>query len=547
MKLVSLFACVILLACSANSGAPNAGTVTPKSTPVIQHRTENPSAVSEALVTIESTYKDLATPTKEVTVKGTGFLVQANTRTFVVTASHVSQGEKLSIQHQGKALTVTGRLYVEENDVEIMQVTGVDHAIPFVLDQKVIEWQGAEISHARWVDALNFVLMNDWVVDPNLSLDNVFAKQEMFRIGCDMFCELLQSTTLMQPGSSGSPLVAKMPNAKEWDKAEYPFDVRETLAQRNGDKYYLRGLTIRRDRFFARSSFIPVGTILSAFESYDAGNRTTLNPKVKWNVSGNLIFRISDGYLYESAAASGSSGNGVSMDGGNIGDLQEENPKEVLSNLSAVPVADGEPKFYWLMMMRHPNGSMISAPLWFDMEHYLPIKRFTMSLAPNPEEKDNLLNFFFGRFGKKGIAPEFLSDDGSSKIIHTPGMVQVDVPTADGARLNFYLNKKGVYCQSPTTCDDKFMAIIEVPASNGKIYFVDLRSFLFANPGQSKSTAFHDPALAKLTQQEYLNFYYDRLVDELLTIRLTFRQKRNVTTPLTVRDGEVTERVWTIP
>lgn len=543
MKLSYLFSSLLLLACSANSETPAARQ---KVVPVVKHRSENQSIVSDGLVTIESTYKDLANPLKEVPVKGSGFLVQDGAKTFVVTASHVSQGDKLSIQHQGQALTVKGRLFIEDNDVEVMQVEGAPTSVPFVLNQKVIEWQGQQIGHARWVDAWSFALLNDWVFDPNLAADNAWAKQELFKIQCDMFCNLLQSTTLMQPGASGSPLIVKIPNASEWTEARFPFDVRERLAQRDSDKYYLRGLTIRRDRFFARSSFIPVGTIVEALQMYNNGNRTAATPRVKWNVSGGLIFRISDAYLYESAATSGSSGNGVSMDGGNLGDLQEENPSEVLSHISAAPVQDGEPRMYWLMMMRHPNGAMISAPLWFDMEHYLPIKRFTMGLSPNPADKDNLLNFFVGRYGKKGFPPTLPTDDGTGRINYTLGSVQVDVPTDDGSRLNFYLNKKGAYCTDPNTCADKFIPIIEVPASNGQVYFVDLRAFLFVNPAQSKSEAFFDPNLAKMSPTEYQNFYYDRFVDELQKIRLTFRRKRNVNTPLTVQDGQVTERIWTI-
>lgn len=543
MKFVSLFACLFLLACSANSESPAARQ---KAIPVIKHQSENQSVVSDALVTIESTYKDLAHPEKEVPVKGTGFLIQSGTKTFVATASHVSQGDKLVIHHQGQTLTVKGRLFVEDNDVEVIEVENVSHPVPFVLDEKGIEWQGQEIGRTRWVDALSFVLLNDWVFDPNLAADSAWAKQELSHIQCDILCNLLQSTTLMQPGSSGSPLIVKIPNATEWTDTSWPFDVREGLPQKQFDKYFLRGLTIRRDRFFARSSFIPVSKILKALKSYNDGNRTAASPKVKWNVSGNLIFRVSDGYLFESAAASGSSGNGVSMDGGDVGDLQEENPSGVLSNISAAPVENGEPRMYWMMMMRHPNGAMISAPLWFDMEHYLPIKRFTMGLSPDPSQKDNLLNFFVARWGRKGMPAVVVSGDGISKISHTPGMVQIETPTADGARLNFFLNTKGAYCKDANTCADKFMAIIEVPASNGRIYFVDLRGFLFVNPAQSKSAAFHDPNIAKLSDTEWRDFFFDRFIDELQEIRLTFRPKRAVTTPLTVEAGQVTERVWTI-
>ncbi len=545
MKKLSMLSCVLLLACAANSGSSPAAA--PLNVPVVHHRSEKPAAANDSLVTIESVYKDLANNGKEVPVKGSGFLVQAGQQVFVVTASHVSQGDRTVIHHQGQDLTIKGRYYVDEHDVEVMEVTGVNHAIPFAMDSRgVIEWQGQEIGRARWVDVFSFVLLNDWVKDPNLDADNIYGKQSLNKINCDLMCTLLQATTLMQPGSSGSPLVVKIPNKNEWSETALPFDVREMIAHRDADKYFLRGLTIRRDRFFARSSFIPTATIVDAIKDYQSGRRTNGKVDATWNVSGSLIFRISDGYLYESAAVSGSSGNGISMDGGEIGDLQEENPRDVLSKISAVPVENGEPRSYWVLMMRHPTGYLMSAPLWFDMEHYLPIKRFQMGLSPDPADKDNLLNFFYGRFGRKGAPAELISDDSAGKLTFPKGFVQVETRTSDGAQLSFLLNSKAAYCKNQNTCEDKFMAVIEVPANNGQVYFVDLRGFLFMNPSSDRSEAFHDAGLGKLNQQEWLNYSYDRMSEGLQKIRLTYRRKRTTQGPLTVREGQVSEQVWTI-
>jgi hypothetical protein len=533
--------------CSADSssGAP---AVTRKSV-TVKHRAEKSETVSTSLVTIESTYKDLASPAKDVTVKGSGFLVLADNKSYVVTASHVSQGQNLRIQRNGQDIAIKGRYYVDTRDLEIIEVEGITDDFDFVLNGQVIEWLGQDIQHARWVDAFNFALLNDWVQDPNLALDNIFAKQESSAIFCDMSCQLLESTSLMQPGSSGSPLVTKIPLASEWTESRLIYDARELVATTAQDRYFLRGLTIRRDRFFARSAFVPAGAITEAIAAYKQGTRTSQRPKAVWNVSSGLIFRIYNEYLYESAAVSGSSGNGISMDGGNVGDLNEENPKEVLSKITAVPVDQGEPRSYWLMMMRHPKTSqLLTAPVWFDMEHYMSLARFTMGLSPsNPADKDKYLNIFISRFGGRPKPTEMLSADGAGKITFpAKGFMQVDTTTAEGVQLSFLLNEFGAYCTSQTDCTEKFQAIIEVPANNGQVYFVDLRGFLFVNPVFAKTNAFYDSKVYKMTPEEWQTYYFDEFQAELQKVRLSFRKKRAVQTPLSVQDGQVTEQVWEI-
>jgi S1-C subfamily serine protease len=134
---------------------------------------------SNILVTVTTSYKDksLLNSSKEIKIKGSGFFVSAFSKLFVVTASHVGSGNNTEITYNGKKLEILGELYDGAFDVQIFQVTIPFNNVPVMeLVGDYIEWGLEKNFRAKQIDQNNFTLLNSWVFDPNLDIDNRFSQ-----------------------------------------------------------------------------------------------------------------------------------------------------------------------------------------------------------------------------------------------------------------------------------------------------------------------------------------------------------------------------------
>lgn len=507
---------------------------------------EDTAPSSKSLVTVISYYDNLSAPFQKIKIKGSGFLVWAFNKQFVVTASHVSQGKDRQIFFGNKKLNILGDLYEGKNDLHVIEVEPVLESYPMMLrDDNFIEWQKEESVRSRTVDQFNFVLLNDWVKDPNLALDNDYSKMRVDDVHCTLNCVSLRSDTIMQPGSSGSPLLTRIPEEVEWKKTTLPFDSREKLPFKRG-KYFLRGLTIKRERFFAQSAFVPVDSIVSAIKNYMQRPAKTSN-FLTWNMSGSLMFRNIGERIHESAVISAAVGNSVSMDGGNSvsmdgGDLalmNEDAPSEVFADVTSFPVVSGKESMNWLFITRDETD-IVMAAMWFDIESYSAFQGLMFNVGLKEEEDGFYLKFLLHKIPRPGSG---LSLPG---LTPTEDSLNVEVPTDEGTKLVFSLNIRGAYCKTLNNCAKRFQPIIEVPDSTGQIYLVDLRGFIFLNPELSESEIFKDPKTLSLNKLQKDRLQTSVFVEEMDKIRLRFRKKRAVKSPLRISEGKMTKKTWQV-
>jgi hypothetical protein len=541
MKLAILLLSLVLLVSCGNSDSQNLS----KENSNESTREIASEIPSEILVTVSSKYSDQSNSTKNAIVKGSGFLVAANGKLFVVTAAHVGSGKEVEITYEGQKFSILGELYEGKYDVQVFEVHIQRETIPvtFLLNNAYIEWRDEGNVRAKWLDQFNFTLLNKWVYDPNLQKDNAFSLPRKNTLTCDLYCVFLDSPTLIQPGSSGSPLITKVPSKSEWTPTEMPYDAREWTPPKEAEgRFFVRGMAVKRERFFARSSFIPVSKIVSTILSYEKGKRTS-NPEYKWNVAGSLMFRSDDDNLHESASVSSGVGNAVSIDGGNAvsidgGNLQtfnEDDPATLLKTITSFPVLDGKSSHTWLLMMRSFEGAMISSHVWFDMEHYSALSGFIFATLPveneNRENHAGFLMYKVKKFPKDGLT--YVGDK-----------LEVEAITSEGSRLRFLLNIKGALCLDMITCSNAFEPVLEVKDDRGVYYLVDIRGLLFLNPTYSESRNFRSPAILKLEREEQGRLMSKELIDEVGTSRIFFRKKRYNKQPMTVEEGVVQMKAW---
>lgn len=502
-----------------------------------------PKEGSEILVTITSQYKDKSPPFKDVTVKGSGFLVRKADKQFVITAAHVSTGANVEILYQGSKVKILGDFYKGSKDLHVIEVERFPEMKSMVLlNDRYIEWKKEESVRLRWVDSFNFVLLNDWVIDPNLEIDNFYSISRPDAIHCAFDCVYLNSATLMQPGSSGSPLLSLVPEA---NPERLNYDRREAVP--NAPKrYFLRGMTLKRDRFFVRSSFMPAWSIALAIEGYLKREAKDDTNYFTWNVSGDLMYRTGrQDTLFESSSVSSSVGNSVSMDGGNSvsmdgGDFtirNEDEPSVILKDISAFPKLEGKESMNWLFISRDPQSRLISGWLYFDMAYYAHFSNFLLSIgAPTEDDKTNYLRFLLMRLNDLTKPLEGITASQNS--------LRVTLKTLENTTLDFVLNKKGAYCKDTNECASGFQPIIEVPDSTGQAYIVDLRGFAFVDPELSHTDAFRNPKIRQMSDKEYSIFSFAEREKELERIKLQFRKKRSVKTPLTIEEGRAQIIEW---
>ncbi|MES2803466.1 MAG: hypothetical protein V4654_13315 [Bdellovibrionota bacterium] len=530
----------VLMLTSYSASSPSSAS---SEKPVVVPYAENAEDIDSSLVTLTSLYTDTQNQNRQVPVKGSGFLVESAHKIFVITASHVSQGKDLQISKSGQQLKILGRLYDGKTDLEIIEVENSLKA-SFVVSGDSVSWTLPKaIPRAKWIDSYNLTLLNSWVTDPYLAVDNEFQKTRLSDLYCDLYCYLLHAETLMQPGSSGSPMITYIPPASNWTSPLSPYDEREKIRFYDQEKFNLRGMVIRRERFFSSSSFIPTWRIVTLLKSYANGERTPQNPDNSWALSGPTLLRKSINGYNESAATGLSSGNGVSMDGGNLNGLNENNPRETLSQISAFPTDPANKEMMmWIMAVRHPfTSQLINYPVWYDPEQYNQLKKFTLALAP--QDPSNLLALLTSRFKKNAIPQEFEDQSGQAKISIRNSEIHIEFKINNDT-VQFTLNSRGFLCDK--TCIERFDPIIEVTSKAQRNYIVDLRDLFFVNLSKSKSDLFKDPANTNLTDAERNKKFFDYMGGLYQNMSLSIREKPNNSLPLTVQQGLPLKFQWTI-
>jgi hypothetical protein len=518
-------------------------------------------AESQVMVTITSVYKNNLVPAENITVKGSGFIVEDLTRKYVITASHVGSGQDSQIFYQGKKLKVLGDLYEGRKDLQIFEIEKSVNSASMKIQNGYIEWLPENNIRFKYADRFNFTLLNDWVYDPNLEADNAYLKNLKDALSCDLFCVLMTSNTLMQPGSSGSPLITKL-GLNEWSKSDplLPYDVREFLPEKARGLYIVRGMSIKRDRFFAKSSFIPVRDILNLIKNYVDGKRVKKEDmSYVWNMAGSLMYRTGKNFS-ESSAVFSSVGNGVSMDGGNIASFNEDNPVKALEKISTFPKFGNREEQYWYFYYNGPAPTyyiMMVGPVWFSAEHRAAFHNESRGDWMAPTENigyttasvyENLFHFLAKKLPLLGDEKTLkMSDWGWNESWKSPyKAIEVNVPTKDKSSLRFYLISGGGICETQKTeeCHKRFEPVSEIKDSRGVTYIVDLRDLIFLNPENLKTNAFRQKIQYDLSADALQTKNAEATVEEYRKLKIYFRKKRKLDTPLKVEEGQVESFVW---
>src|SRR6266404_852022 len=107
-----------------------------------------------SLVKVSSIYSDESNSARQLRVNGTGLIfTSGGTRTFVITASHVSQGNGgASVELNGSTLKILGRAMSGSSDLELFEVSGADlKQIAASYDGKWIRFNVAQGQRRRWI------------------------------------------------------------------------------------------------------------------------------------------------------------------------------------------------------------------------------------------------------------------------------------------------------------------------------------------------------------------------------------------------------------
>lgn len=500
------------------------------------------------VVKVTSVYSDLSNPQRELKVSGSGLIVKSGQRQFVFTASHVSQGQNTEVTLNGQTLKIVGRVVHGNNDLELLEVQGAPASeIKAEYNGGQISYDASTLTRRRWIDHHDFVALQDWINDPHLDVDNAYARTRGPVFAMDIFSALLNADTIIQPGTSGAPLITVVPKASA--EAQLPYDVREGFTGAAAGQSFVRGLAIRRDRFFAHSSFVPVGRMRALLQNFLEGKP---EPKTitQWQANGPILFRKGEVYQetssYSSATAGGTItdvGNGVSMDGGDLASLGEDTPNEFLEKVSSFPTSGGEPVMFWLLAMRHPRTNfLINFWSWFDMELFPLFSRGGDLFASFVRESPtlNLARQLAPRFGLRGdfevTNPAYLKVDASG--------VLVKIPLDRGDILEFKMNLAGIYCPK-ANCFERFRPVLEVKSQGGVPYIVDLRELFFVDTASSKTAPLRQRGAENFTRDQLLNAIFDEMQAEVGRPRLSYRPKRaDLSVPLTTELGQRRTIEW---
>jgi hypothetical protein len=327
------------------------------------------------------------------------------------------------------------------------------------------------------------------------------------------------------------------------------FDIREggfdLKLVRN--KYFLRGLAIKRDRFFAVSTFINARTILNTIQEFIKKEPARIDDKDvnTWLLNSGVLIRKLDHDTFEASAIGGVVGNGVSMDGGDdLLGMTSDSPSEIMKKITPFPtIGNQKEQFYWIMMTRSHSRDLYTAISWFDAESFQYLKRFNMAMEP---EKVDFRDFFFQRLFNVDTKKPINSVDQSAKIIFSKDIEDVIVQVNGSIPFQFSLKRSGKLCHSsPEICTEKFNPIIEVLANDQKTWLiVDIRLMMFYDVATGLKNRFNDSKIQNMTDEEYGTYSDKMMLEEMLTLTLKYRKKQNLNRVLTIEELKSDSVVW---
>jgi hypothetical protein len=174
-----------------------------------------------------------------------------------------------------------------------------------------------------------------------------------------------------------------------------------------------------------------------------------------------------------------------------------------------------------MSIMRHPvTNAMISYWSWFDMEYYPSLSRWIFGLKPETAAMD-LATMLGPRFGKS--TPYEIRGPGNIRVEKTG--IHISFASHLGDQVEFDLDRGGRHCVQ-SVCEPLFQPIIEVAATNGLIYFIDLREFFFISLGHSTIPQLNEIGSENLKPDQVLAITYDNMIADLSRPRIHYRRKR---------------------
>jgi hypothetical protein len=86
--------------------------------------------------------------------------------------------------------------------------------------------------------------------------------------------------------------------------------------------------------------------------------------------------------------------------------------------------------------------------------------------------------------------------------------------------------------------------VSEIKDSRGVTYIVDLRDLIFLNPENLKTNAFRQKIQYDLSADALQTKNAEATVEEYRKLKIYFRKKRKLDTPLKVEEGQVESFIW---
>ena|GEM_PF-5901094 len=308
---------------------------------------------------------------KQVTVSGMGTLVKRDNELFLISASHVTQGQNIRVTDSDKkvyTLKPNQRLANVEQDIEILSLDG-DPSGALNYDKQLkkirsnvfslkptLEKYGTLVPYASYVVSMNqhvavlptgasnikfalggfsqhYMIEMAHLEGKTLEDRAAYVWDRMGNIAKPLVGDGWISVSRMPPGLSGAPLIRDNP----------------TLASLKTGKYVweLDGLVLAQHRTQLKTFYADMKQINALIKKYDEGTRGHVN-KARWRMAGGLTFRDYGNGLLETILVTKpsanylvqDSGNAVSVDSGNAVSVDSGNAVSVDSG-NAVSVDSG--------------------------------------------------------------------------------------------------------------------------------------------------------------------------------------------------------------
>jgi hypothetical protein len=257
------------------------------------------------------------------------------------------------------------------------------------------------------------------------------------------------------------------------------------------------------------------------------------------------MYRYKDFDFYESNMTAYNSGNGVTMEGGDLSLYNEETPLKTLGMASSFPWYSGIKVFSWYFYFHRNENLYQIGPMWFSMEHFaaffesdgmidmLADMGFTFELS-----KNNLFDIFQNDISKVGKR----LPDGNVEfqgLRTTAKGIDVTFETKEKTKIHFIVSNEK-YCGTETEekfCHYTFPSITEVKDSAGQDYILDLRDFMFMNPESLITNYAKKRRKYDLAHESLKNLNLLAAKEAMGVKKILYRKKRFTAIPMTIEEG----------